>query len=254
MTVLELIVVITIIAAGTYLLRSGFRAFSKADMVENATELSAVLQRTSQLAIETGEMHRVVIDLDPAPAEDTKRLDYQVERCLGQAAIMRNEAVKKDAEETERALAKGKQRLDQLPEDALAIGDVDTAMQRMAAVAGHHVSDRTCTPAIEGFTGDARGKPWGRSLARHRGIKFKQIWVQHLSDKATKGEVAIYFFPTGSAEKAVVEMTDGSETYTILVHGLTGRVELRDGTLRDPDDHMLRNVLGDKDAERETAE
>jgi hypothetical protein len=49
-------------------------------------------------------------------------------------------------------------------------------------------------------------------------------------------------------------MTDGSETYTILVHGLTGRVELRDGTLRDPDDHMLRNVLGDKDAERETAE
>jgi len=67
----------------------------------------------------------------------------------------------------------------------------------------------------------------------------------------TKGQVAIYFFPTGSAEKAVVEMTDGSETFSVLVSGLTGRIELKDGTLRDVNEHMMRNALGDKDKPRE---
>ena len=37
----------------------------------------------------------------------------------------------------------------------------------------------------------------------------------------------------------------------ILVHGLTGRVELRDSARRDVDDHMLRNAAGDKNAEHE---
>ena len=46
-------------------------------------------------------------------------------------------------------------------------------------------------------------------------------------------------------------MTDGDDTYSVLVSGLTGRVELRDGTLRNVEDHMLRNVMGDKDAKRE---
>ena len=67
----------------------------------------------------------------------------------------------------------------------------------------------------------------------------------------TKGQIAIYFFPAGSSEKAVIEVTDDSETFSILVHGLSGRIELRDGTLRDVNDHMLRNVLGDKDKERD---
>jgi hypothetical protein len=93
-----------------------------------------------------------------------------------------------------------------------------------------------------------------RTLRAAKGIKFKEIWVQHKDDSTTKGQVAIYFFPTGSAEKAVVEVTDGSETFTVLVAGLTGRVELKDGTLRDVDDHMMRNALGEKDKPREEAQ
>jgi hypothetical protein len=40
--------------------------------------------------------------------------------------------------------------------------------------------------------------------------------------------------------------------FTVLVYGLTGRVELHDGALKDVNDHMLKNVMGDKDAKRET--
>ena len=90
-----------------------------------------------------------------------------------------------------------------------------------------------------------------RALRADKGIKFKEIWVQHRDESVTKGQVAIYFFPNGSSEKAVVEVTDGSE--------IVQRARLRpdrprraqDGELRDVNDHMLRNVMGDKDAERD---
>jgi Tfp pilus assembly protein PilE len=251
LTILELMIVIAIIGAGAFLLRAGLRAVTKADLVEDATELAAILKRSSQLAIETGELHRVVLDLDALNPEAEQRFDYVVEQCQGDAAIARNEEVRLDEEKVKKAADRGRQKMNQLPDDALAVGDADEAMKRTLAVAGHHVADRKCAPASDGFTGDVHGKKWGRALRVRQGIKFKQVWVQHRDDRVMKGQVAIYFFPTGSATKSIVELTDGGETFTILVHGLTGRVELRDGTLRDPEDHMLRNVMGDKDAKRE---
>jgi type II secretory pathway pseudopilin PulG len=252
LTILELMIVIAVLGLMTFFLRGGLRRLTKADLVEDAIEFSALLRRANQLAIEHGELHRVVLDLDAANPNAEERFDYVVERCQGNAALMRNEALRPDEEEVKRAADRGRAKLNQLPPDALAAGDPDEAMRRTLAIAGHHVADRVCSPAVEGFTGDSTGKKWGRALRVRDGIKFKQVWVQHRDERATKGQVAIYFFPGGTATKSVVEITDGGEVFTVLVHGLTGRVELKDGALRDPDDHMLRNVMGDKNARRET--
>lgn len=243
MTVLEIMVVLAIVGGLVYIVRSGFRMVTKADLVEDATELTAVLRRASQLAVEHGELHRVVLDLD---AEG-----FVVEVCQGAVGIARNELLKADDEETKRALEKGRQRLTGLPPDALATGDPDEATRRATALAGHHVADRTCKRADNSVTGDSNGKGWVRKLRKDKGVKFKEIWVAHRDDSATKGQVAIYFFPLGGAEKAVIEMTDGSEVFSVLVFGLTGRVELHDGQLRDVNDHMLKNAFGDRDAKRE---
>ncbi|HEX3765786.1 MAG TPA: type II secretion system protein [Kofleriaceae bacterium] len=243
MTVLELMIVLAIIGGMFFIVRSGFRMVTKADLVEDSTELTAVLRRASQLAVEHGELHRVTLDLD--------QQGYVVEVCQGEVAIARNELVKADDEATKRALERGRQRLAGLPPDALATGDPEEATRRAAALAGHHIADRTCKPADNSLTGDSNGKGWLRKLRKDKGVKFKEIWVAHRDDSATKGQVAIYFFPLGSAEKAVIELTDGSEVFTVLVFGLTGRVELHDGTLRDVNDHMLKNVMGDRDTKRE---
>ena len=243
MTVLELMIVLAIIGAGSVLVRSGFRAITKADLVENADELSAVMRRASQLAIEHGEMHRVVLDLDKGV--------YIVEVCQGATAIQRNEKLRVDQEEKKRALERGKNRLTGMPADTLSVGDPEEAMRRETAISGHHIADRTCVPANDSISGDATGKGWIRALKANKGIKFKEVWVQHKDDSTTKGQIAIYFFPTGSSEKAVIELTDGSEVFTVLVYGLTGRVELKDGVPKDVNDHMLRNVMGDKDVKHE---
>jgi general secretion pathway protein H len=243
MTVLEIMIVLAIIGGMFFVVRSGFRVLTKADLVENANELTAIMRRASQLAVEHGEMHRVVLDLEGQA--------YVVEVCQGQTAIQRNEKLNSDDDESKRAIERGKQRLSQLPPDALAAGDAEEATRRATALAGHHVADRTCAPATDGLSGDASGKGWLRKLRKDKGVKFKEIWVQHRDESATKGQVAIYFFPIGDAEKAVIELTDGSEVFTVLIFGLSGRVELHDGALRDVNDHMLKNVMGDKDAKRE---
>jgi prepilin-type N-terminal cleavage/methylation domain-containing protein len=243
MTVLEIMIVLAIVGGLFYIVRSGFRLVTKADLVEDATELTAVMRRASQLAVEHGELHRVVLDLDAQ--------GFAVEVCQGAVGIARNELLKADDEATKRALEKGRLRLAGLPSDALATGDPEEATRRAAALAGHHVADRTCKPADNSITGDSNGKGWIRKLRKDKGVKFKEVWVAHRDDSSTKGQVAIYFFPLGSAEKAVVELTDGSEVFTVLVFGLTGRVELHDGQLRDVNDHMLKNAMGDRDAKRE---
>jgi general secretion pathway protein H len=243
MTVLEIMIVLAVIGGLFFVARTGFRSLTKADLVENATELTAVLRRTSQLAIEHGELHRVVLDLEGQA--------FVVEVCQGEAAIQRNEQLSTDGEEVRRALDRGKQRLANLPAEALA-ADPEDATRRAIALAGQHVADRMCTPATDGLSGDASGKGWLRKLRKEKGIKFKQVWVQHRDEGATEGQVAIYFFPIGSAEKSVIELTDGSETFSVLVFGLTGRVELHDGALRDVDDHMLKNAMGERDAKRES--
>ena len=248
MTVLEIMIVLAVVGGMFFIVRSGYRLVTKADLVEDSIELAAVMRRASQLAVEHGELHRVVLDLDN---QDPQKPDYVLEVCQGQAAIQRNEQLYGDEDETKRAIERGKQRLNGLPPDALASGDPEEATRRAIAIAGHHVADRACHPATEGFTGDATGKGWIRKLRKAKGIKFKQAWVQHRDDRVTKGQIAIYFFPIGSSEKSVLELTDGNEVFSVLVFGLTGRVELRDGALRDVDEHMLKNVMGDRDAKRE---
>ena len=246
LTVMELMIVLAIIGGAAFLMRSGFRTLTKADLVENSTELAAVLKRASQLAVEHGELHRVVLDFD--------KMVYSVEVCEGELAIQRNELVKPDEEARKRALEKGKDKLkggnDQNP-NALLGSDPETAAHRALAIAGQHIADKTCVPVPDPVSGDSSGKGFIRQLRVGKGIKFKEVWVQHRDESVTKGQVAIYFFPLGSSEKAVIEVTDGDEIFSVLVYGLTGRVELRDGVLRDVNDHMMKNVMGDKDAKRE---
>ncbi|HEX4421111.1 MAG TPA: prepilin-type N-terminal cleavage/methylation domain-containing protein [Kofleriaceae bacterium] len=245
MTVLEIMIVLAIMAGAFYIVRSGFRLVSKADLVEDSTELTAVVRRTSQLAVEHGELHRILFDMETGA--------YVVELCKGSGAIQRNEQLQTDPEQTKRALEQGKQRLDTLSTQGLVSDsiDEDDPMHRAAAIAGHHIADRMCKPATDTVTGDAAGKAWLRKLKKDKGIKFKNIYVQHRDDAVTKGQVAIYFFPLGSSEKSVIELTDGSEVFSVLIWGLTGRVELHDGAIKDIESHMLKNVMGDKDAKRE---
>ncbi len=258
-TLLELMIVIAIIGVAMYVMGTAFNRVTKANLVEDVDELAAMLRRASQLAIESGEQHRVVFDMEKGV--------YRIEVCQGAVGLVRQQAVEQeqdDKEKTEEAVARGKERLRDLPEDALAVGDPDEAVKRAKAIAGHHIADRTCVPATEGVSGvnhgitkqkvqvGERDAEWIRNLNPKAGIKFAEIWVQHRDEGVKEGEVAVYFFANGSAEKAVIEIQDDDKNYrSVMVNGLTGRVTQKSDRLADVDEVMLRNILGDKEKARE---
>jgi prepilin-type N-terminal cleavage/methylation domain-containing protein len=254
LTLLELLIVVAIIGIALYALSSSLRILGGFGLSEDSDELAAMLRRASQLAIERGEQHRVVFDLEKG--------GYRIDVCQGQAALARNEAIDPDKEKVEEALKKGQDKLRDVPQDALAVGDPDEAMKRAKALAGHHIGDRMCAPAMGGESGVHHSMnkknlqigdddaDWIRAL--NRSVKFSEIWVQHKDSSTKKGEVALYFFPNGSAEKAVIEMTDGDGYRTLIVNGLTGRIQQKTGRLEDVEAVMLRNVMGKREKERET--
>lgn len=245
MTILEVVMVVAIVGLMSYLAVGAVRWLRGANAVDASVELAAVMRRAQQLATGSGELHRVVLDLDAQT--------YRVEICAGgPAAITKDpeKAVDESEDARKRAVEEAKQRLQSLPQNALPAGEDQAQSEDMAlALAGQLHARRICVPSADLF-GDPDGRAAIRAIDPNRSARIKQVWVQHLRDPASTGLVAIHFFPLGSTEKAIVEIGDGSKTFTVLSHGLTGRIELRDGTVRDPDEFLFRDATGEKEAER----
>lgn len=252
LTVLELLIVLAIMGLVSYLGYSGFRTLTSAALVEDTNDLVAVLRRTQVLAVEAGMPARVVLDFD--------KQAYWVEVCTGDATMRRTkEEIKLDPEAQQKALEDAKRKIALLPAGQLKAGSAEEEARMALALAGDTSGGKTCVPAdqTEELKGMITGDPMGRGLVRKlqtdRDVKLREIWVQHLDDSVTGGQVSINFFPLGWAEKAIVELGDGRSVHTLLVHGATGRVEVLDGAIRDPDDHMLRQADGERERDREEA-
>jgi general secretion pathway protein H len=75
----------------------------------------------------------------------------------------------------------------------------------------------------------------GNALARYRdislgdGIRVVRLHVPHEREPRETGMGSIYFFPSGLTEHAVVHLTDGSgDIYAVEIHPLTGRGKVHD--------------------------
>ena len=248
-TVLEMMIVIAIIGMLSYVGYGAMRRLTRADLVADTNHLGALMSRASELAGETGKLHRVTIDFDQDAA--------YVEACEGTMAVHRYKSGDKPLDEKEAAArieeAKGKL---QANKDANALqrgftsSTPEDETRMAAALAGHHVGDQTCTPVKDVWSGDSEGRPLIFQLAKDNGIKPKEVWVQHRDDSVTAGKVEIYFFPLGSAEKAIIELTDGNDVYAVKVHGLTGAIETVDGEVKDVDEFMHHDVTGTREVQR----
>lgn len=242
MTVLEVVVVLAIVVGLAALTTGAVRAVRRSTLVDSANELAALMRRASQLAGETGKLHRLVLDLDGQ--------SFRVEACEGGPAALSKAPEPKavDAEARKAAVEEARRRLASLPQGAIPASASDSAEASddvALALANQLGARRTCQLA-DSYAGALDGRPLMGQLAGDRGVKLQKVWVQHLEDPVQAGLVAVHFFPLGSAEKAVVELADEDGPYQLLVHGLTGRIELRSDVLRDPEAFFLRDATGAK--------
>ncbi len=246
-TLLEIIIVLVIIGLMMWLAVGAMDWLRGGNVTDSGVEMTSVFRRTSQLAAESRELHRVVLDLDAQT--------YRVEVCTGGPAALQKDPGK-PAPPSEEAEAKRQEAIAQAKlkiagnQQVMPVGaDPEQADQMALALANELAAQQSCTVTPALF-GDPSGRGTIRALDPSRDARIKSVWVQHLEDPVTTGLVAIHFFPVGSAEKAIVEIGDGSNTLTLLVHGLTGRIESRSGALRDPESFMMRDAVGEEVKER----
>jgi prepilin-type N-terminal cleavage/methylation domain-containing protein len=246
MTVAEIMIALAVIGLASIVGYMSLRRVRQSDLRENTTEVAATLKNAHVMAMQTGVHHRVVFDLE--------KQVYQIQACEGKVRLAKTEEEQLPTPEDEEKIAETVKRL-QLPADSTMQTEVfgasspEEATKLALALQGSSVGTAQCgPPKLNNGKLDRRGDP--RSMKK--GLKVKQVYVQHLESPATTGVVTINFFPLGYAEKAVIEVGDDDDEhhYSLLVHGLTGRIEFRSGKLDDPDRHMRRNAAGDTVDER----
>jgi prepilin-type N-terminal cleavage/methylation domain-containing protein len=250
MTLIEIMVVLAVIGMMMVVGYMAVRHVSKASLREDATEVTAVLRAAHNMSTMTRKHHRVVFDLE----EQT----YRIETCEGKVKLAkadRDELKLPDPEDlpdVEALLGSSSSMPPELVKSViggagLAGGESDM-LKTAAAISGKQLPSECAVPELP--NGDADGRGNVRRIRTEEGVSIRRIHVQHLEGAQLDGIVTVNFFPLGSAEKAVIEVghEDGGQ-FTVVVHGLTGRVDLEIGEV-DVDEVMFRDAAGNDVEER----
>lgn len=222
-------IVLAIILAITAVLAWGIRRGRKTDLRNDANTMRAALKAAFDRSAATGASHRVVLDLDGQV--------YRVERCEGKVLLRRSVD---EAKAQEAAQLEAQKR-------ALLAEEAQQQAKNQAQLAPGLEAPPIIPTADLPTCGPAQGRV-GRPIkpTRSRGVKISKVWVAHLEEPVTEGQAVIHFFPPGWAERAVVELSDGESTYTLIVEPLTGRVRMDNEPMRDADDYIREDAEGEE--------
>lgn len=188
-TLLELTVVIGIFAMLAMIVVPSVQAAMGVKVREEAGKLGGAIRAMYGESALSGKTCRLVVDLDES--------SWWPECAQGKAKIQKMEASSRGA------------RLDEEVQDAL-FGEEDEERRR--------VEERN---AFSEFT---------HGLApKHKlpeGITLQSVWTQHQEEPYVSGQAYLYFFPQGQTEKAYLYLTDGDDTYTVIVSPVSGRTKV----------------------------
>jgi type II secretory pathway pseudopilin PulG len=237
-TILEIMIVLAIVGLMMLIGLPMVRSMVKTDLRKDASSVAAALRGAYEMAAMSGVHHRVLFDLEAQT--------FQIQACPEEMRLKADDEEKLvDAAVLDKV---PKPQVAQLGVGAAEVVEAESpedAIKAAAALAGIQIGGARCVVPTTP-NGDADGRGNLRELMRERGIKFGEVHAQHLREPASRGQVAINFFPLGWAEKAIVELvTDDRDKFIVVVHGLTGRVEVKDGDF-DADRHMRRDAAGDE--------
>ena len=250
MTMIEMMIVLAVVGMLALIGYMSIGYLTQGKLREDSTEVAALLRGAHNWAVESGKHHRMMIDISKGVfwievCEDMQMLS------VSEKETTANPLDRKEGDDKDDPAPIDLTRLaadHNIPPEMLSAQSPEEVMKVVESITGKQLGPARCGPA-SGQTGDAEGRDAMREL--ESGIKFRRVFVQHLEEPAVDGLVTINFFPLGHAEKAIVEIVDGDgNQQSLLVHGLTSRIEFVMGELENPDDHMMRNAVGDKVQER----
>ncbi len=206
MTLIEILVVVAIIGIAMSGAVYGFRSIAKSELRASASKLAGAIRYCFDRSVTTGSYYRLVIDLD-----DNK---YWAERSDDRMYLTRAK---------EESPGKG-QAFDEAADEAKKLEEEKKYDDLLALQGG------------AAATIDPPPRPKRAKFQTFKDATVPQVKLKraHLMDVLTprqrepysKGRAYLYFFPDGHTENAIVRLADDDAWYSLVVHPLTGRVEV----------------------------
>jgi len=204
LTLIEMMISLLIAAVLFSAVVVGLGAVTGAQARTAAGELAGTIRTLYDTANLSGKTCRLVFDLGKARDEDA-RVTYWAECARGSVTTDRDR---------ERALEKANVAREDGPREKRASGNALSDL--MDAEAGRVES----AAAFSTFTSE--------SLARRTlpaGVKAS-VWTRHQREATASGLAYLHFFPQGFTEFAHVQLSQGDNTWTLVVSPLTGKVKV----------------------------
>lgn len=216
MTLLEVVIVVVIMAIGASGLSFSLGALARTNLKAGAAKLASAARYSYNRAIVQGTTVRIAFDL-PSNA-------FSIQEAHGRVVLARGD---------------GFRRVHGVEEDERQSGGVDpwaAAQNRIDEALQPSLGASPFGP-LQGKSGDMK-RFTNVNLGRR--VQIVRLIVPHEPEPREDGRGAIYFFPGGYGEHAVIHVSDGGDgEYSVEVHPLTGRCTIH------PEAYEPRELLDD---------
>ncbi|MFO0574927.1 MAG: prepilin-type N-terminal cleavage/methylation domain-containing protein [Polyangia bacterium] len=216
-SLIETLVVLAVISLLTGGVVLGVRSLVKSELRAQSGKLAAAIRYSYDRAISTGSYFRLHFDLD--------QQTYRLERSEARVLLEQRE------ESGRNGRGRDKDKEDKQAEDS---EKRDTGLP-----------PELLPPPSPRRPKFSEYKDTTLPSVRMSRVHVLDILTPRQSEPYKAGHAYLHFFPDGHTERAVIHLgTDPSDDdqYTLFVHGLTGRVEVKSGRLPPPQDFDGRDT------------
>src|SRR5262249_46972572 len=235
-TLIEIMVVLAIVSLFLTGVIVSARSLAKTDLRSTSSQMASGIRYLFDRARSTGKYYRLVIDLDAgrywAEVSDDKFLMLrEKERTTRRGRGPDEEEEKRKEEEKQKQ-----------------VEATQTATSETADLFDDRGNLKLGQPkAVFKSFKDTTLKP----VDIKKGVRIADIYTPRQRDAYTEGRAYLYFFPQGFGERAVIHLSDGKDSfYSLIVHPLTGRVQVQGGYVDVPRDFDRRDDSGNIMRER----
>ena len=199
-TLLEISIALVLMGLMVAVAIPSLNAVSGTRLKGSVNVLSGAIRDTYARTALLGRSTRIVLDMDQQA--------WWIEETDGVARI---KSTKQEANRDGKVqLDKADERIEDIEADTRDVKE----QSKLALLTG---------PAFRAVEGE-----WGQPQKLPADVRFSSIWLEHLDDKVKGGVMALYFYPGGYTEEALITLTDdegeGGRTLTLVVQPLTGEV------------------------------
>jgi prepilin-type N-terminal cleavage/methylation domain-containing protein len=182
MTMMEVLIVILIISVVMAVVVVNVGGIFRSRMVTSSGKLTAMSRYAYEQATLQGEIVRLSLDLDSG--------DYGLEKV-------------------------------KLAEQCGDLGEGFRG-EKGGSASRSGKGDRSESDPPEGLSGEALEDRLVRNSRLPKGVRFSKAIVGRQTKPVTEGKAYVHFLPNGTAERAMVWLTDDDTTFTLEIRSLTG--------------------------------